>query len=160
MYYFVCVCCVLVYVCLWLSPAQLVCFICVEITNYLFEKSAHRRPPRIQTYPLRSRNDCIATAYVHGFFLLHIIIIQNLPCAYACVRACVFPGCITQEGDGVVINQPAQFAKVVLPKYYKHNNYQSFVRQVEDHDSEYAVFFLGPNSPLLSVSIAVVVRYV
>lgn len=35
-----------------------------------------------------------------------------------------------QEGDGVVINQPDQFAKAVLPKYYKHSNYQSFVRQV------------------------------
>eukprot|EP00903_Cladosiphon_okamuranus_P008468 g8135.t1 len=35
-----------------------------------------------------------------------------------------------QEGDGVVINKPDQFAKVVLPKYYKHSNYQSFVRQL------------------------------
>lgn len=46
----------------------------------------------------------------------------------------VFPVAVpippTQEGDGIVINQPDQFAKVVLPKYYKHSNYHSFVRQV------------------------------
>ncbi|CBJ31355.1 Heat Shock transcription factor [Ectocarpus siliculosus] len=35
-----------------------------------------------------------------------------------------------QDGDGIVVNHPAQFAKAVLPKYYKHNNYQSFVRQL------------------------------
>lgn len=35
-----------------------------------------------------------------------------------------------QEGDGLVVNQPDEFAKAVLPKYYKHSNYQSFVRQV------------------------------
>lgn len=47
-------------------------------------------------------------------------------------RVCVSLGrfIFTQEGDGVVINQPDQFAKAVLPKYYKHSNYQSFVRQV------------------------------
>ncbi|CAM9701360.1 unnamed protein product [Ectocarpus sp. 12 AP-2014] len=35
-----------------------------------------------------------------------------------------------QDGDGIVVNHPAQFARAVLPKYYKHNNYQSFVRQL------------------------------
>ncbi|CAB1096948.1 unnamed protein product [Ectocarpus sp. CCAP 1310/34] len=35
-----------------------------------------------------------------------------------------------KDGDGILINYPAQFAKAVLPKYYKHNNYQSFVRQL------------------------------
>ncbi|CAN0064897.1 unnamed protein product, partial [Hapterophycus canaliculatus] len=34
------------------------------------------------------------------------------------------------EGDGIVVYQPAQFAKMVLPQYYKHNNFQSFVRQL------------------------------
>lgn len=35
-----------------------------------------------------------------------------------------------QMGDGIVIGRVERFAAEVLPKYYKHNNYQSFVRQV------------------------------
>lgn len=49
-------------------------------------------------------------------------------CDVLCMR--VFLSVSLKEGDGVVINKPDQFAKVVLPKYYKHSNYQSFVRQV------------------------------
>lgn len=46
-----------------------------------------------------------------------------------------------QEGDGLVVQQPDEFAKAVLPKYYKHSNYPSFVRQVWCGMSE--VYFAG-----------------
>lgn len=37
---------------------------------------------------------------------------------------------LPQSGDGIVIGKVERFAAEVLPKYYKHSNYQSFVRQV------------------------------
>lgn len=37
---------------------------------------------------------------------------------------------LSQNGDGIVIGKVERFAAEVLPKYYKHSNYQSFVRQV------------------------------
>ncbi|CAM9484408.1 unnamed protein product, partial [Laminaria digitata] len=35
-----------------------------------------------------------------------------------------------QEGDGIVIRNAERLAADVLPRFYKHSNYQSFVRQV------------------------------
>lgn len=37
---------------------------------------------------------------------------------------------LLQEGDGIVIRNAERLASDVLPRYYKHSNYQSFVRQV------------------------------
>ena len=38
------------------------------------------------------------------------------------------------KGDSIVIRQTEQFSKIVLPKYFKHSNFQSFVRQLNMYD--------------------------
>jgi hypothetical protein len=38
------------------------------------------------------------------------------------------------KGDSIVIRQTEQFSKTVLPKYFKHSNFQSFVRQLNMYD--------------------------
>lgn len=35
------------------------------------------------------------------------------------------------EGDAFIVKEIESFATEVLPKYFKHNNFQSFVRQVK-----------------------------
>ncbi|CAD8101572.1 unnamed protein product [Paramecium primaurelia] len=39
-----------------------------------------------------------------------------------------------QDGTAFIIKKPYEFAKKVLPKYFKHNNYTSFVRQLNIYD--------------------------
>ncbi|KAI9252393.1 hypothetical protein BDA99DRAFT_427412, partial [Phascolomyces articulosus] len=38
--------------------------------------------------------------------------------------------CWTSNGQGLYVPDAAAFAKSVLPQYFKHNNWQSFVRQL------------------------------
>lgn len=38
--------------------------------------------------------------------------------------------CWTQQGDAIWIPDASAFSKAVLPRYFKHNNWQSFVRQL------------------------------
>ncbi|KAI9498359.1 HSF-type DNA-binding-domain-containing protein [Zychaea mexicana] len=38
--------------------------------------------------------------------------------------------CWTHNGQGLYVPDAAAFAKTVLPQYFKHNNWQSFVRQL------------------------------
>lgn len=36
----------------------------------------------------------------------------------------------SKEGDIFSVKNPTEFARTILPQYFKHNNWQSFVRQL------------------------------
>ena len=40
----------------------------------------------------------------------------------------------TEEGDGFVIRLPKQFSDKILPQYFKHDNFSSFIRQLNMFD--------------------------
>ncbi|KAF9423165.1 kinase-regulated stress-responsive transcription factor skn7, partial [Entomortierella beljakovae] len=39
-----------------------------------------------------------------------------------------------KSGDTFVVKEPNEFAKIILPKHFKHNNFASFVRQLNKYD--------------------------
>ena len=53
-------------------------------------------------------------------------------------------------GDSFVIKDQNEFSKHVLPKHFKHNNFASFVRQLNKYDFHKVstLFFLLPSSSL------------
>ena len=74
---------------------------------------------------------------------------------YAMINCCPTDvACWSQRGDTFLIKDSKKFSEEVIPKFFKHNNFSSFVRQLNFYGfrkvkSESLISSMVSNSPLI-----------